>query len=118
VGRAVPGPEGVSWTLALQGSRGEVLRLATPGGLGCWKRPRLRAEATRRELAQADLVSALLHRCRSLRMPLPRRGQKALEMMGDRVAMTVMLNTEPTLVETHQGAICYSDAEAARLRPR
>jgi hypothetical protein len=70
------------------------------------------------ELGQTALLAALLGGCRAMRIPLPRRGHKALELMGDRLALTVMLNTEPAVVEARHGAIRYADTEADRVRER
>ncbi|MCB4821001.1 hypothetical protein [Roseicella aerolata] len=57
-------------------------------------RPHRASAVEQQEPGQTDLLAALLSGCRAMRILLPRRGHKALELMGDHLALTVMLNTD------------------------
>ncbi len=70
------------------------------------------------KLGASDLLAAILAFCRAIHVPLPVNGQKALELMNGRLAMTVTLNSEPVFVEAETGLLRYTDSHTEALRQR
>jgi hypothetical protein len=70
------------------------------------------------KLGTSDLLAAILAFCRAVHVPLPVNGQKALELINGRLAMTVTLNSEPVFVEAETGVLRYTDSQTEALRHR
>lgn len=94
---------------------------ATPSGGVAARLLRPRHQATAEEthrLGESDLLAAVLAFCRAAHVPLPMAGQKALELMNGRLAMTVTLNSEAACIEAGTGVLRYTDRQTEALRQR
>ena len=70
-----------------------------------------------RRLNEIELRGAILAWCTRHAVPLPRRGMKSVELIGERPALTITLSAAVKDVQAEKGRVRYVDPALQGLRP-
>jgi len=70
-----------------------------------------------KKLDSGELLGAMLAWCRTLGIPLPRRGQKSVELFGTSVGLSITLNAVATDTAVDRNGVRYHDPECSALQP-